>query len=252
MRTSRASLRNAASIARSNSGAGTTTCSLTLFATPAGLSSGARRFLVTLDGLDGALHKEEAVYRRRASTPVLMSRVARSCASHAGRLARSVSRVARLRSHPVGSAAAPSTHHRVTVDQGITHVALPVSDLSASLEFYARYARMQVVHRRTDADSGTSVAWISDLTRPFVLVLIEVPALANESGLQGDRLGGIYCHVGWGSRAATRSTSSASSPAPRRAPCSDRWIRDRPSATGRTSSIPTVTTSKSRSGKRSG
>ena len=64
----------------------------------------------------------------------------------------------------------------MTVDHGITHVALPVTDLPASLDFYERYAHMQVVHRRTDADSGTSVAWISDLTRPFVIVLIEVPA----------------------------------------------------------------------------
>ena len=80
---------------------------------------------------------------------------------------------------------------RVTVDHGITHVALPVTDLSASLDFYERYAEMQVVHHRTDAESGTSVAWISDLTRPFVLVLIEVPAL-------DERLGGVYCHVGMG------------------------------------------------------
>jgi catechol 2,3-dioxygenase-like lactoylglutathione lyase family enzyme len=79
----------------------------------------------------------------------------------------------------------------VTVDHGITHVALPVTNLSASLDFYGRYAHMQVVHRRTDADSGTSVAWISDLTRPFVLVLIEAPAL-------DERLGGAYCHVGMG------------------------------------------------------
>jgi len=79
----------------------------------------------------------------------------------------------------------------VTVDHGITHVALPVTDLSASLDFYDRYARMQVVHRRTDPDSGTSVAWISDLTRPFVIVLIEAPAL-------DERLGGAYCHVGLG------------------------------------------------------
>ena len=79
----------------------------------------------------------------------------------------------------------------MTVDHGITHVALPVTDLPASLEFYRRYADMQVVHHRTDAESGTSVAWISDLTRPFVLVLIEVPAL-------DERLGGVYCHVGMG------------------------------------------------------
>jgi catechol 2,3-dioxygenase-like lactoylglutathione lyase family enzyme len=80
---------------------------------------------------------------------------------------------------------------RVTVDHGITHVALPVTALSTSLDFYERYAHMQVVHRRTDSESGTSVAWISDLTRPFVLVLIEVPALDQ-------RLGGVYCHVGMG------------------------------------------------------
>ena len=83
----------------------------------------------------------------------------------------------------------------MTVDHGITHVALPVTDLSASLDFYGRYARMHVVHRRTDADSGTSVAWISDLTRPFVLVLIETQAAdAPPDG----RLGGAYCHIGLG------------------------------------------------------
>ena len=48
---------------------------------------------------------------------------------------------------------------------------------------------MQVVHRRTDPDSGTSVAWISDLTRPFVLVLIEVPDL--DAGPLDERLGGV-------------------------------------------------------------
>jgi len=82
-------------------------------------------------------------------------------------------------------------------DRGITHVALPVTDLDASLEFYASYAAMQLVHKRTDASSGTSVAWISDLTRPFVLVLIEVATIDS-------RLGGVFCHVGLGveSRAA--------------------------------------------------
>lgn len=57
-------------------------------------------------------------------------------------------------------------------DLGFTHVALPVSDLDASLVFYERYAAMTVVHRRT-GHHGEGVAWISDLTRPFVVVLIE-------------------------------------------------------------------------------
>ena len=58
-------------------------------------------------------------------------------------------------------------------DLGLTHVALPVSNMEASLTFYATYARMQVVHRRVDTESGANVAWISDRTRPFVIVLIE-------------------------------------------------------------------------------
>jgi catechol 2,3-dioxygenase-like lactoylglutathione lyase family enzyme len=60
-------------------------------------------------------------------------------------------------------------------DVGLTHVALPVSNVAASIAFYAQYARMQVVHRRTDAASGANVAWLSDRTRPFVIVLIETP-----------------------------------------------------------------------------
>ncbi len=57
-------------------------------------------------------------------------------------------------------------------DLGLTHVALPVTDLAASCTFYAKYARMQVVHEREDPHAR--VAWLSDKTRPFVIVLIEV------------------------------------------------------------------------------
>jgi len=59
-------------------------------------------------------------------------------------------------------------------DIGLTHIALPVSNLEKSLEFYAKYADMQVVHSRQSENSGTRVAWISDRTRPFVIVLIEM------------------------------------------------------------------------------
>jgi len=52
-------------------------------------------------------------------------------------------------------------------DIGLTHVALPVRSLTASIEFYERFANMHVVHRRP------GVAWISDRTRPFVIVLME-------------------------------------------------------------------------------
>ncbi len=54
-------------------------------------------------------------------------------------------------------------------DVGLTHVALPVQSLDGGIAFYEKYARMQVVHRREN------VVWISDRTRPFVIVLIESP-----------------------------------------------------------------------------
>jgi catechol 2,3-dioxygenase-like lactoylglutathione lyase family enzyme len=79
----------------------------------------------------------------------------------------------------------------VAADLGLTHIALPVSDLHASLDFYARYAGMHVVHRRHEPD-GNAVAWISDLTRPFVLVLIETTTSPGPEEL----LGGTFCHLG--------------------------------------------------------
>ncbi len=57
-------------------------------------------------------------------------------------------------------------------DIGWTHVALYSHDIDASVDFYARYARMGIVHSRRDSD-GMRVIWLSDRTRPFVLVLIE-------------------------------------------------------------------------------
>ena len=60
-----------------------------------------------------------------------------------------------------------------TVDVGLTHVALLTSDPEASIAFYAKYAAMEVVHRRVDKDSGVTVVWLSDRTRPFVIVLIQ-------------------------------------------------------------------------------
>ena len=52
-------------------------------------------------------------------------------------------------------------------DAGLTHVAIEVSDLQRSIDFYADYGEFDVVHRRD------RIAWISDRTRPFALVLAE-------------------------------------------------------------------------------
>ncbi|HZP29877.1 MAG TPA: VOC family protein [Acidimicrobiia bacterium] len=79
------------------------------------------------------------------------------------------------------------------LDVGLSHVALAIADADRSIDFYARYAGMQVVHRRTepagDGVSTSSVVWLSDLTRPFVVVLIETDVT--------HRLGG-FAHLGVG------------------------------------------------------
>ena len=58
-------------------------------------------------------------------------------------------------------------------DLGLTHVALTARDLDASIAFYTKYAGMTIVHCR--AREGTSAVWLSDHTRPFVIVLVAAP-----------------------------------------------------------------------------
>ena len=55
-------------------------------------------------------------------------------------------------------------------DIGLTHIALPVHSLAESIAFYERFANMRVVHSRP------GIAWLSDRTRPFAIVLMESPA----------------------------------------------------------------------------
>lgn len=61
------------------------------------------------------------------------------------------------------------------IDVGLTHIALLVTDMEKTMAFHAKYARMKVVHRRTDATENSDVVWMSDGTRPFVIVFIRVP-----------------------------------------------------------------------------
>lgn len=60
------------------------------------------------------------------------------------------------------------------IDVGFTHVAFVVRNLGNSIAFYERYAGMSVVHQREpDVPDARKVAWLSDRTRPFALVLVQ-------------------------------------------------------------------------------
>ncbi|WP_103075040.1 VOC family protein [Solilutibacter silvestris] len=101
-------------------------------------------------------------------------------------------------------------------DLGLTHIALPVRSLEASIAFYRLYASMDVVHRRT----GT--VWLCDHTRPFVIVLIETPlntpiyplvptahlGVAVESEHEVDRL----CAIALDNRCLLRSAEQSGPP----------------------------------------
>jgi catechol 2,3-dioxygenase-like lactoylglutathione lyase family enzyme len=58
-------------------------------------------------------------------------------------------------------------------DRGFTHVALTVRDINESVGFYREFGGFEVVHERHDDETGSAVVWLSDLTRPFVVVLIQ-------------------------------------------------------------------------------
>lgn len=76
------------------------------------------------------------------------------------------------------------------IDIGLTHIALPVSDIERSIEFYSAYARMEVIHRPISARTGLTVVWLSDKTRPFAIVLIETSSVTylyrKINGQQGE------------------------------------------------------------------
>lgn len=61
----------------------------------------------------------------------------------------------------------------MSVDVGLTHIALSAIDLEKSIAFYSQYAKMSVIHERIDAETAVRVIWLSDKTRPFVIVLIQ-------------------------------------------------------------------------------
>jgi catechol 2,3-dioxygenase-like lactoylglutathione lyase family enzyme len=58
----------------------------------------------------------------------------------------------------------------------LTHIALRSKNVQASIDFYARYAGLHVVHDRTD--DGTRVVWLAEVPEDpsFVIVVMGMPS----------------------------------------------------------------------------
>ncbi len=71
----------------------------------------------------------------------------------------------------------------------ITHVALRTSDIEASIAFYQRYAKLHLVHDRTD--DGVRVVWLCHHreARDFVIVILELPHEIQTEPAPMDHLG---------------------------------------------------------------
>ena len=98
------------------------------------------------------------------------------------------------------------------------------SDLDRSIAFYRRFADMKVVHRREDHE-GHGVAWISDLTRQFVIVLLRVGRTSSTNSAV------THTSASDASR-RTRSLIDSSPPARTGPPCSVPVTTDRRSDSG--------------------
>lgn len=44
----------------------------------------------------------------------------------------------------------------------LTHIALPVRDIDATLDFYRRYTTLEVIHERFDESTGLRSAWLAN------------------------------------------------------------------------------------------
>lgn len=71
----------------------------------------------------------------------------------------------------------------------LTHIALPVRDLAATLAFYEKYTTLALIHERFDPETELRTAWLAnerdrtaDESARFVIVLIEGSLPKNITG----------------------------------------------------------------------
>jgi len=92
-------------------------------------------------------------------------------------------------------------------DLGLTHVALTARDLDASIAFYGKYAGMAVVHRRVR--EGVRSVWLSDHTRPFVIVLVEAAGQQDHPDISASLAQAGRRSIGYMPRPAARADRHA-------------------------------------------
>jgi catechol 2,3-dioxygenase-like lactoylglutathione lyase family enzyme len=73
----------------------------------------------------------------------------------------------------------------------LTHVALQVEDIEATLRFYREYCGMSVTHERASSD-GSKVVWMAEPGREHELVLVLMPGGRPSAQASND-----YSHFGF-------------------------------------------------------
>ena len=73
----------------------------------------------------------------------------------------------------------------------LTHLALHVRDLAASLAFYERFCGLRCIHRRGEPGQGPNVAWLAEpgKEREFILVFISGGPTRSTEGNDFSHLG---------------------------------------------------------------
>ncbi len=72
----------------------------------------------------------------------------------------------------------------------LTHIALQVRDLDASVDFYRSYCGLEIVRERTDR--GTRILWLAEPGREREFIIVLMPGGRGRVPAEGD-----YSHLGF-------------------------------------------------------
>jgi len=74
----------------------------------------------------------------------------------------------------------------------LTHVALHVRDLSATVDFYESLCELHCIHRRGDPTHPGAVAWLAEAGRENELIMVLISGGPGHTARQGD-----FSHLGF-------------------------------------------------------